>query len=280
MTAATSPPHWAFATHKGGVGKTLLLMLMAAAAAENGHRVLVVDMDAQANATRRLRVALPRDPDERVGSTLAGILTRPRRGDVRSIITRCGWGGIYSEHIDVAPGHLELELLASTAAQAGSERRLLTGLAGAVDGYDLVMIDCPPNLLSHLIDNAWTASDLLWVPAEAEHDAVEAARRVTERVEADRDTLNPDLQVGGYVINRYRSSLALHQARAEEIASIAGSEAVCPTRLPELVVLKNSTERAEPLSMQGSQGRDMAALARDVYQWQRQRTATLMGAPA
>jgi chromosome partitioning protein len=274
-------PHWAYSTHKGGVGKTLEVLLDAAAAAEAGHRVLVVDMDAQANATRRLHVDLPADPDEKVSATLAGILTRPRRGDVASVIRPCGWGGIYTERIDVAPGHLDLELLASTAAQAGSEKRLLTALAGAVEDYDIVLIDCPPNLLSHLIDNVWTASDLVFVPVEPEYDAIEAARRVSERVAADRDTLNPELMVGGFIINRYRAALSLHQARADEVATIAGPDAVCPIRLPELVTLKNSTETGAPLSAQsGSQAAAMGSLARDIYEWKRERTRTLMGVPA
>jgi chromosome partitioning protein len=258
----------------------MLVAQMAAAAAEAGHRVLVVDMDPQSNVTRRLGVRLPADLDARIDATLAGVLPRPRRSAAARILTPCGWGSIYTERIDVAPGHLDLELLASTAAQASSEKRLLTALAGVTDGYDVVMIDCPPNLLSHLIDNAWTASDQLWVPVEPEFDAVEAARRVVERVEQDRDTLNPDLQVGGFVINRFRTSLSLHQTRADEVASILGPEAVCPVRLPELVAFKNSSEAAAPLAEQGSDGRAMASLIRDVYKWQRERTTTLMGAAA
>jgi chromosome partitioning protein len=276
----TSPPHWAFATHKGGVGKTALLTLMAAAAAEIGHRVLVVDMDPQANATRRLRAALPEDVNERMAASLAGVLQRPRRGGAGSILTPCGWGGIYTERITVAPGHLELELLALTAGSASSERRLLTALADVVDPFDVVMIDCPPNLLSHLIDNAWTAADLLFVPVEPEYDSVEAARRVAQRVEADKDTLNPDLQVAGYIVNRYRSTLSLHQQRALEVASIDGSDSLCPIRVPELVAFKNSSEKAAPLSEFGSQGADMAALAGEVYAWMRLRTEHLMGAVA
>jgi chromosome partitioning protein len=276
----TPPPHWAFATHKGGTGKSLVLHLAAAAAAELGHRVLVVDMDAQANITRRLRAWLPEDPDQRAEASLAAVLQRPSKGDVERILVPCGWEGIYPDRILVAPGHLELEFLASTAAQASSERRLLTALAGVVDQFDVVMIDCPPNLLSHLIDNAWTASDLLWVPTEPEYDAVEAARRVHQRVHADRDTLNPDLEVGGFVVNRFRSALSLHHQRAEEVTMICGPDFVSPVRLPELVIFKNASELAAPLAELGTDGRNMAALARDMYQWMRQRSHALLDAAA
>jgi chromosome partitioning protein len=280
LAQSQSPPHWAYATHKGGVGKTLLLQATAAAAAEVGHQVLVVDMDPQSNATRRLRARVPQDPEQRAAVSLAAVLGRPSRGDVAGVIAPCGWGGLYTESIMVAPGHLQLELLASTAAHAASERRLLTALAGVVDDYDVVLIDCPPNLLSHLIDNAWTASDLLWVPTEPEYDSVEAARRVHQRVIADRDTLNPDLEIGGLIVNRYRSSLTLHQQRAGEVAAILGGDSVCPVRLPELVAIKNASEHAAPLRELGSGGRDMAALARDMYAWMRQRTESLSRVPA
>ncbi|MFC7734231.1 ParA family protein [Actinomadura keratinilytica] len=196
------------------------------------------------------------------------------------ILVKSGWGGIYTERITIAPAHLDLELLALTASQAASSRRLLTALAGVVDDFDLVVIDTPPNLLSHLIDNAWTAADLLWVPVEPEYDAVEAAKRVQQRVQEDRDVLNPDLQVGGFVINRFRSSLNLHNKRAEEVGTIIGPDAVCPVRFPELVVLKNGSEYAQPMSELGSEGRAMAALGADAYAWMRKRSDMLMGGAA
>lgn len=275
-----APPHWAIATHKGGTGKSKVIELLAAAAAENGDDVLVVDMDAQANVTRRLRAQIPKDPEDRKKASLAEVLQRPSKGAIERILVKSGWGGTYSDRITIAPGHLDLELLALTASQANSSRRLLTAMAGVADDFDLVLIDCPPNLLSHLIDNAWTASDLLWVPVEPEYDAVEAAKRVRKRVEEDRDMLNPDLQVGGFVINRYRSNLTLHNKRSDEVADIISPDAVCPTRLPELVALKNGSEYAKPMSELGNDGRAMAALGAETYAWMRKRSDMLIGASA
>lgn len=274
-----TPPHWAIATHKGGTGKTKQIELIAAAGAEAGDRILVVDMDAQANATRRLRARVPEDPAERVTASLASVLQRPAKGEIERILVPCGWGGTYTERITVAPSHLDLELLAQTAMQANSSRRLLTALAGVVDDFDVVLIDCPPNLLSHLIDNAWTAADLLWIPVEPEFDAVEAARRVVQRVGADRDMLNPDLQVAGFIINRYRQALNLHKKRSGEVGRILDEDAVCPVRFPELVALKNGSELAKPMA-EVDDGRAMATLARDAYTWLRTRSGKLMGVAA
>jgi cellulose biosynthesis protein BcsQ len=223
---------------------------------------------------------LPADIEARAAASLASVLQRPARGEVDRILTPCGYGGVYSEQISIAPGHLELELLALTAGQASSEKRLLTALAGVVDRFDVVLIDCPPNLLSHSIDNAWTASDVVIIPSDPEYDAVEAAKRVRQRVMADRDTLNPDLQVAGFVANRFRSSLSLHKQRAGELAAIEGPEALCPVMVPELASLKDAGERARPLVECGTQGRNHAALIRDAYGWLRERTAAVMGAGA
>lgn len=273
----SAPPHIALTNHKGGQGRSELTKALACAAAEAGHRVLVIDMDAQANLTRRLQAQLVPDLEQRAAHSLASVLLRPARGEIERVLVPCGYGGIYTERITIAPGHLELELLARTAAEPSSEKRLLRSLIGVVDGYDLVLIDCPPNLLGHLIDIAWTASDLVLVPTEPEYDGVEAARRVRERIYLDRDLLNPDLELLGFIVNRYRQSLGVHQKRAAEVATIAGPEAACPIRVPELSVFKTSSENAQPLTADTStQGRNAVDLIGQVYQWTRNRAAALM----
>ncbi|RPK77819.1 ParA family protein [Streptomyces sp. ADI98-10] len=269
------PPHIAVANHKGGVGKTSTTVGLAAAAAEDGERVLVVDMDPQGNSTRRLRAHLPDALEDRAAASLAGVLPSPARGEAARIVTPCGWSAPYSSRIDVLPSDLDLELLGLTAGLPSAERRLLRALATVVDAYDLVLIDCPPSLLSHLTDNAWTASDYLLVPCEAEFESVQAARRVSERITRDRHTLNPDLQIAGFVPTRYRAHLGVHRTRLEDMAKISGPEAICPTRFPELAAMKTSAEKALPLAECGSQGRDMAALFRDTHTWLRNRITHL-----
>ncbi|MCG0068446.1 ParA family protein [Streptomyces tricolor] len=268
------PPHIAVANHKGGIGKSFLTQAIAVAAAETGHYVLVIDMDAQGNVTRRLRAQLPAAPEQRAAASLAAVLPNPGRGDAARILTPCGYGGIYTERIMVAPADLDLELLALTAGQPAAERRLLRALTGVVAPFDLVLIDCPPSLLSHQIDLAWTASDYVLMPCEAEFDAVQSARRIRERIERDSHKLNEDLRIAGIIVNRYRN-LAVHKNRAEEMEKISGPGGVCPVRIPELTSLKDMSENARPIAENGSQGRDMAALFRDVYTWTRTRISEL-----
>ncbi|MCZ4103703.1 ParA family protein [Streptomyces sp. H39-C1] len=271
----------AIANHKGGVGKTGIAQGLITAAAEAGQRVLAVDMDSQGNLTRRLRAQVPKAPEARAAASLASVLQRPAVGEAARILVPCGYDDpIYSERITIAPAHLDLELLAMTAGTAASEKRLLRALHGVVDDFDLVVIDCPPQLLSHQIDIAFAASDVLLLPCEMEYDSVESARRVYERVERDRHTLNPDLAVAGIIINRYRPNLNVHQKREKEAAGIAGPQAVCPIRVHELVAIKNQGENAQPLRVDGAEGRKAADQFQQIHTWARARIDTVMGAAA
>ncbi|KJY24076.1 hypothetical protein VR45_41505 [Streptomyces sp. NRRL S-495] len=205
------------------------------------------------------------------------MLQRPAVGEIERILVPCGYDDTtYSDRITIAPGHLDLELLSLTAGTASSEKRLLRALHGVVDDFDLVVIDCPPNLLSHQIDVAWSASDVLLLPCEPEYDAVEAARRIHERVERDRHTLNPDLAIAGILINRYRPNLKIHQKREHDIYAIRGDDHVAPVKLRELVAMKNQAELAQPLRADGTDGRESADQFRDIYSWLRTRIDTVM----
>ncbi|MBK3636728.1 ParA family protein [Streptomyces sp. MBT97] len=268
------PPHIAVANHKGGIGKSFLTQSLAVAAAEIGHRVLVVDMDAQGNITRRLQAQVPADPAERAAASLYAVLSNPARGEAARILTPCGYGGIYTDRIMIAPADLDLELLALTAGQPAAERRLLRALTGVVADFDLVLIDCPPSLLNHQIDLAWTASDYVFMPCEAEFDAVQSARRIKERILRDSHKLNEELRIGGIIVNRYRN-ISVHKKRVEEMERISGPGGVCPVKIPEIAVLKDMSEYARPIAESGSQGRNMASLLRDVYEWTRTRITDL-----
>ncbi|MFF7459632.1 ParA family protein [Kitasatospora sp. NPDC008115] len=265
------------ANHKGGVGKTGTVQGIVTAAAEAGHRVLAVDMDAQGNLTRRLRARLPEAPEDRAAASLASVLQRPALGELGRILVPCGYDDpVYRDRITVAPAHLDLELLSLTAGAAASEKRLLRAMQGVVENFDLVVIDCPPNLLSHQIDIAWSAADFLILPCEPGYDSVEAARRIHERVERDRHTLNPDLTIAGIIVNRFRPNLRIHQRRETDILNIRGEEHVCPVRIHELVALKNQEELAQPLRADRIDGVKAADQFRDVYAWVTKRINALM----
>ena len=159
----------AIVNQKGGCGKTTTTVNLAGALAEEGHRVLVVDMDPQAHAT----LALGLEPDD-LETNLYEVLVEPTgSGRLDSIIVDV------SESIDLAPSSIVLsaleQKLASERHDARTER-----LAAAIEGlpplYDFVLIDCPPNV-GLLTFNALRAAREVIIPLETSFSRSTASRR-------------------------------------------------------------------------------------------------------
>jgi len=161
----------AVVNQKGGCGKTTTAINTAAAMAEMGRRVLLLDLDPQAHAT----IGLGRDPNS-FSKTLYDVLTAPGTG-LTDVAVRTG-----VDHLDLAPCNVLLagtELkLASTPAK---ELLLARALHEVRDAYDLCVIDCPP-ALAILTVNALVASTDIIVPVQVQYYALEGLRRLLEMV--------------------------------------------------------------------------------------------------
>lgn len=190
----------AVVNQKGGVGKTTVALGVASAAAHAGHRVVVVDLDPQANATSGLAVWEP-------AATIDQALSADRAGAVADVLEHAGWESppAIPQVAASAPRLAQLEpMLANDPV--GAQDRLAIALQGVApgsgsDAHDLVIIDCPPSL-GLLTINGLFAADRALVVTEPSAWASDGVDQVTQTIERISVRRSRPLGLAGIVINR------------------------------------------------------------------------------
>ena len=229
---------------KGGVGKTTTAVSLAAALGRRGQRVLLIDLDPQANATSALGV----DGGDRPGIYDALL------GDVS--IDDC-IVKVDGENVDLVPSSRELSgAEVELVPQMARERRLTTAMAPVRERYDWVLVDCPPSL-GLLTINALTASDSVIVPVQCEYMALEGLSRLMETLELVRRNLNPGLSVLGVLLTMYDGRTRLAQQVVDEVRGHFSQ--TFATIIPRSVRLSEAPSHGQSIFRYDEGGRSAAA---------------------
>ncbi|MCY0947289.1 ParA family protein [Streptomyces antarcticus] len=221
----------AMLNNKGGVGKSGTTIRLAEALAKMGKRVIVIDMDPQGNSSQMLGWEYDKDLKQPTISQAIKANTGDDEalGCARSVFQPIGWNCSYAERISIAPSQLPLENRMSEAGIGGAWRRLHQALDGADDHADYTLIDCPPSLL-HLTQLALAAAHDAVIVTDADVYAIEGAQRARNLIvkKAATNLGNPDLQLRGVILNKYKDTIRQNEQR-DSIRQIFGPLVWDPT---------------------------------------------------
>jgi chromosome partitioning protein len=223
----------AVVNQKGGVGKTTTAVNLAAALAQAGKRVLLVDLDPQGNATMGSGVD-KRTVARTVYHALLGL------GDLTTIRTRAERGGydLVPANRDLAGAEVELVDLPAR------ETRLRVALERVASDYDFILIDCPPSL-SLLTLNGLAAAERVLIPMQCEYYALEGLSDLVGTIKRVRANLNPTLEIGGLVRTMFDPRNTLSQQVSRELETHFGNK-VYRTVVPRNVRLAEAPSYGVP----------------------------------
>jgi len=211
-------------SQKGGTGKTTTVRTLADVFRRAGVNTLAVDLDPQGNLSDYFD--LPPDVEPTIADVLSG---RASTGE--------------AIHDDLIPANLSLaEAELMLGGKLGRELTLRRALAQVPDRYELILIDCPPSL-GLLTVNALVAADRALVTAEAQYFALQGVEQAMEVIELARDSLNPDLQLLGVLLN-LADMRTVHSREALASLKERFDEQVFDTAIRSSIAYAESAERA------------------------------------
>ncbi len=229
------------------MGKTTVTLGLASAAWAAGVRTLVVDLDAQANATWSLGV----DPSlDNLGSGDA--MTADRVGAAGDMIVPSGWG----DDIWLLPASADLIERDADTRNAAARRRLAKALRGVAEDFEVCLIDCAPSLGLNTV-NGLAAADGAVVVVEPSVFGLRGVSPVLDLIEEVWAADNGGLDLAGVVLNRVPAVSSAAQDRIAELEKMVGTKSVWSPHVPQRVLVTQAHHERAPLHSFGSQAKDL-----------------------
>jgi chromosome partitioning protein len=224
----------AIVNQKGGVGKTTTAVNLSAGLAASGRRVLLVDMDAQGNATTGLGV-------DRSGldRCIYSVLSHEATMEEATVETAIPGLRLVPARIELAAAEVEL------ASAIARETRLRSALNPLMSAYDYILIDSGPSL-GLLTINSLTAATEVLIPIQCEYYALEGLSQLLRVVDLVREALNPHLKICGVLLTMFDRRLKLAADVASEVNSHFGPVAF-ETVVPRSVRLGEAPSYGQPV---------------------------------
>ena len=192
----------AISNHKGGVGKTTSTVNIGAGVALKGKKVLLIDLDPQANLTQCLGLI---EPEKTIYGALRGEYNLPVIEVNNNLF-------LTPSTLDLAS--IEIELSTKIAREV-ILKKMIEKIAG---GFDYIFIDCPPSL-GLITVNAFAAANEIFIPLQAQFLALHGLDKLTDVIALVRENLNTNLKVGGVFITQYDSRKILNRDIAESVSN-------------------------------------------------------------
>ncbi|MCB9301684.1 MAG: ParA family protein [Lewinellaceae bacterium] len=251
-------PTISLAIQKGGSGKTTTAVNLAAALQQMGHRVLLIDLDPQANLTQAMGIL------EEVEPSIYHEFQKVANGkpsDLSAIILQQNGLELIPASLELAGAELEL------VSTYGREQLLSRMLKPLKKEYEYILIDCPP-AIGMLTVNSLVASDFVLMPLQAEFLPLKGVMSFLRHFEKVRTTLNKKLKVLGFVLTRYDNRKTMNRSVLEQLIGAYGDK-VFQTRIRTNIALAQAQEKGVDIfsfapSSNGAQ--DYMELARELLE--------------